>query len=200
MMSLRFMLGDHTAEPTKIYTVYRFMPEVGLRAINWVVLCTQWVVVAFITGGLIYTCGDIKVKPKTQIKIGRWTAIILLILCSLQVLFDSLVVPEAFRIPYPSGLPRIFVYNRLSVILIMVCLLLAGFVFAVVRRLFKTSLFLLIAYFLLIAWDFFTVRYLHPLLLMLLVYHLLVIFLLSQAVIGMHSEKHMAKNNKSLSE
>ncbi len=53
MMSLRFYLGDPNAR-MKIYTVYRFMPEGGLRAINWLVLCTQWFIVAVIVGLLIY--------------------------------------------------------------------------------------------------------------------------------------------------
>ncbi len=64
MGNLRFYLGDPNAELIKIYTVYRFMPEGGLRAINWVVLCIQWAVVAVITVGLMYILKDKKAKEE----------------------------------------------------------------------------------------------------------------------------------------
>lgn len=53
MMSLRFYLGDPNAG-AKFYTVYRFMPEGGLKAINWTILCTQWLIVVAVGGFLIY--------------------------------------------------------------------------------------------------------------------------------------------------
>lgn len=138
-------------------------------------------------------------KSKTQIQIGRWTAVALLILSSLSVLSYALVYVWAFHINpnlYPVDFPY-YDYEVLSVF--SYCLVFAGFIFAVGRRLFKTSLFLLILFILLIVRNFSTAEYYHP---ALVVFQLVVIFLLSQGIVGVYKEKnvtthqHMSKDNK----
>ncbi len=59
--SLRFYLGDPNAGMI-FYNVYRFMPECGLRAINWALLCVQWFIVAVISSFLIYLFRENTIK------------------------------------------------------------------------------------------------------------------------------------------
>lgn len=129
-------------------------------------------------------------KPKTQIKLGWWTAIVLFILTSLSVLSYALILLWSFRITPPElhaknlllkmwfGIPLGLCY----------CLMFGGFIFAVSRRLFKTSLFFLIANTVLVLFgetDW------HPLSLVFLV---VITLFLSQAVIGMHRERLAQKS------
>ena len=53
MMNLRWWY-DKTLKPTKDYTFHRFMPEGGLRVINWTVLSIEWLIIAIIVCLLIY--------------------------------------------------------------------------------------------------------------------------------------------------
>ncbi len=76
----------------------------------------------------------------------------------------------------------------------LIAILFAVFAFALFRRLFKTSLFLLIVYFLLTVWSFFKAEYFDPYADSLkLIYITLLIFLLSLGVVGVYREKHLQK-------
>ena len=126
-------------------------------------------------------------KSEIQIKVGRWTAIVLLVVA----LANTLIVLFTFRhnISNPIVLHRIIwpiVFSNGLGILYCVC-----FIFTISRRLLKTNLLLLVIYTLLMVRTFFTWEYVdvsdffHPF------FKLLSIFLLSQGVIGMWREKLM---------
>ncbi|MHC4085750.1 MAG: hypothetical protein ACYSWZ_05580 [Planctomycetota bacterium] len=121
-------------------------------------------------------------KPEIQIKVGRWTAILLLV----GALGNMLIVLFTFRhdpIVLHGLIWPIFFSNGLAV-LFFVCI-----VFTISRRLLKTNLLLLVVYILLIVRTFFTweyvdvLDYFHPF------FELFFIFCLSQGVIGMRREK-----------
>lgn len=135
-------------------------------------------------------------KPKTQIEIGRWTAIILVI----GALANILIVLFGFRnnISDPiflHGLTRAIwpiIFSNGSCVLFF-----AGLAFTIGRRLFRVSLFLLICFVLLITWCHLRVDYFDP-------FHdpfeilfeLFCIFLLSQGVFGIYKERHTVKDDK----
>jgi hypothetical protein len=123
-------------------------------------------------------------KPKTQIKLGWWTAIVWFILTSLIVLYYTFVVLWSFRITPPELYDKNVLLTMLFGIPIGLCycLIFGAFIFAVGRRLFKTSLFFLIAGTVL---DLFLRTDWHPLSLVFLV---VITLLLSQAIIGMYRE------------
>lgn len=125
-------------------------------------------------------------KPKTQIKIGMWTAIILLI----GALGNTFSVLFTFRnnISDPMFWSNIIwpiVFSN-----VLVILLLSSFAFTVGRRLFKTSLFLLIVYILGVIRVFFTAEDYGVIW---VIFEFAPIFLLSQAVIGVYKERHTLK-------
>jgi hypothetical protein len=66
MMSLAWLAGDTNAEPMKHYVTHRFMPEGGLRAINWMILCVQWSILAVIDAFLIYKFRNRHTKSKDE--------------------------------------------------------------------------------------------------------------------------------------
>jgi len=124
-------------------------------------------------------------KPEIQIKVGRWTAITLLV----GALANTFIVIFTFRhnISDPIILhdliwPIIF-SNGLGV-LFCVC-----FVFTISRRLLKTNLLLLVVYTLLMVWKFFTWEYVDVSDFFHTFFDLLFIFCLSQGAIGMRREK-----------
>ena len=119
-------------------------------------------------------------KSKTQIQIGRWTAVALLIKSLLSVL-------SLWKLHINPDLPKNILYYEVFKLLLY-CPVFAGFIFFVGRRLFKMSLFLLILFILLIVWEFSTAEYYHP---ALVVFQLVVIFLLSQGVVGVYKEKNV---------
>ena len=124
-------------------------------------------------------------KPEIQIKIGLWTAIMLLVVA----LGNTFIVIFTFRhnisdsFIWPDLIWPIIFSNGLAVLF---CI---GFVFTISRRLLKTNLLLLVVYILIMVLTFFTWEYVdvsdyfHPF------FELLCIFLLSQGVIGMWREK-----------
>ncbi|MHC4790286.1 MAG: hypothetical protein ACYS8Y_02430 [Planctomycetota bacterium] len=131
-------------------------------------------------------------KPKTQIKIGQLAAITLLFV----VLLNTLTVLFTFRNNIPDS---IFWSDIWPIVFsnVLAALILGSFVLTVSRRLFKTSLFLLIVFIIgvirRVIWVFSTAEeyydFIWP------VFELVPIFILFLAIIGMQREKLMAKSN-----
>jgi len=126
-------------------------------------------------------------KPKTLIMSGIGAAF-----CILTVtLGNTMIVVFTFRdnpIILHDFLMPIVLTNGL------IAILFAVFAFALFRRLFKTSLFLLIVYFLLTVWSIFKAESFDPYEDSLkLIYITLLIFLSSLGVVGVYREKHLQK-------
>jgi hypothetical protein len=128
-----------------------------------------------------------EIQIKIQIEVGRWTAIILLVMALVNtfiVLFLSTFRHNISESIIWHGLIWPIVFSNGLGVLYYVC-----FVFTISRRLLKTNLLLLVIYTLLMVRAFFTWEYVdvsdffHPF------FELLSIFLLSQGVIGMWREK-----------
>lgn len=124
-------------------------------------------------------------KPKTLIIVGILVAIWKLA----GALWNMMYLVFTFRdnpiIPY-SFLRPIVLTEGLFAIFFTV------FAFALFNRLFKTSLFLLIAYFLLIVRSFLTAEYFTYLK---VIFDAIPIFLLSLGVYGVYKEKNLQKIN-----
>ena len=123
-------------------------------------------------------------KPKVQIEIGKWTAIILLIGALLQMLVVLFVFRNSISNPIMlHGLVMPIVFSN-----ILALILFAGFAVVFSHRLFKTSLILLICYIFLVARAFFRAALddLLPLL-----FELFFLFVLSQAVFGLYRQRRM---------
>ena len=124
-------------------------------------------------------------KPEIQIKVGRWTAITLLVVA----LANTFIVLFTFRHNISDSIIRHdliwpIVFSNGLAVFYCVC-----FVFTISCRLLKTNLLLLATYTLLMVRTFFRWEYVdvsdffHPF------FGLLSIFLLSQGIIGMWREK-----------
>jgi hypothetical protein len=123
------------------------------------------------------------IRPKTQIQIGRWTAIVELV----GDLGRTLIVLFGFR--GQSILWRYIVWpivfsNGLSIV-IFACLF-----FTIGRRLLRTSLFLMIAYTFLMIRTFFIWEYIDAEDILFIVGELFMLLCLWQGVIGVYREKH----------
>jgi hypothetical protein len=124
-------------------------------------------------------------KPEIQIKIGLWTAIMLLVVA----LVNTFIVIFTFR----DYISESFIRHDLIWPIIFSngvgALFCVGFVFTISRRLLKTNLLLLVVYILLMVRTFFTWEYIDLSDFFRPFFELLVILCLSQGVIGMWREK-----------
>ena len=126
-------------------------------------------------------------KPKTLIKIGKWSSIVFFLLALLQVLAMLFGIVSHYhetaekRLAMPQAILFAFVLP-----IVLKSIIFGSFALTVSSRLFKTSLFLLIFYILTVFWDFLSSEYYHPLA---VVFHLVVVTLLLQAILGMYRER-----------
>lgn len=130
-------------------------------------------------------------KPKTLIRCS-----ILVAICTL--VGDLVNMMIVISIPDPDKFSNPIIIHDLVRPIVLTngvnAILFAVFAFALFRRLFKTSLFLLIVYFLLTVWSFLKAEYFDPYADSLKsIFILLLIFLLSLGVVGVYKEKHLQK-------
>ncbi len=122
------------------------------------------------------------IKPKTLITIGILTAFISLV----GILANTLTILFTFH--KNAIILQLVVWSIIvpNCLMILFC---ASFVFALLRRLFKTSLFLLIGYFLFfVVWSFVKAEYFNYLAVF---FGTLWVFLLSLGVFGVYKGKYM---------
>ena len=129
-------------------------------------------------------------KPKTLIMFGILAAICILTGTLGSIMIVVFLSRDKFSDP-------IVLHDLVRPIVLtkgLIAILFAVFAFALFRRLFKTSLFLLIVYFLLTVWSIFKAESFAPYEDSLkLIYITLLIFLSSLGVVGVYREKHLQK-------
>ena len=128
-------------------------------------------------------------KAKTQIEIGRWSAIILLIGAILQ----AIIVIFIFRNNISDPIITYYPFKLIIFSTILYILFFGTFAFSISFRLFKTSSLLLACFVFLEILGFFRVGYDDYGDIFIILYKLFSVFLLSQGVVGLYRERHTIK-------